>query len=1325
MMTDRVGQQLGNYRLICLLGRGGQADVYLGEHLYLKNHAALKVHRAELSDEETAKFLAEGQTLARLKHPKIVPVHDFAVEHGTPFLVMDYTPRGTLRQQHPQGSCLSLDLVVTYTRQIAAALQYAHNRHVIHRDVKPENMLLLAHREVLLSDFGLALFTPSPERLSAQEMAGTLPYMAPEQLQGKPCFASDQYALGIVVYEWLCGTRPFEGSYFQLFHQHVSTLPPPLREKDPSLPPAVEQVVLKALSKHPEQRYVSVQLFAQALERASQAGASTLHHDVEGTGALSPISPTPGSKRIFLSSTHADNPFTTRIENDLQRRGITVRNEHDGMTANAHDQENRLRQAIRAADPVVLVISSNTRFSSLVQEHLRIAALYQRRQVFVWAEGEDLAVLLPEAGEKNAPTQVFDARNAHYKLALDELVSCLEEKTGTLASDNSTLVEPPSEPRNPYKGLRAFTESDATDFFGREHLVEELVEAVKERLRSEQSDTAPVQLLPVIGPSGSGKSSVVMAGLMPRLRQDALAGSGEWVYLTPMLPGTHPLEVLALTFAPHLPERSVKSIREDLEDHSARGLHLLATQLVKASEKKVVLFIDQFEEVFNLTASPDERGHFFELLRTAITERKGPVLLILTFRADFYDRLMVSGVLGRLIAQHQLLMWPMEVDELRAAIKGPAALPDVLLTFEGNLVSDLLYEVRGEPGALPLLQFTLDQLFERRKDHLLTQQAYEEIGGVKGALSKHAEATYLALPSAAHRETVRTLFLRLIGPGMTEQETTRRRTQLRDLVFIDPEQTRLMQETIDLFVKARLLTANTNTESETTIEVSHEALIREWSRLVNWLHAERSDIRLQYTISEDAAAWEQNKHPVDRLYRGAQFKEARAWAKRNTASRQEHTFLQASAARRLRAFITLVVVVLLIITSSGIAGWLALTRPPQPPKAGYVTTTDEYAIGSLLWAIGSALPGDTITFARELEGKTITLRNVDLHIFQQNLRIQGPATGHITIQEIGAGLIVDTPASATISGLVFQGSNAKDQPSLIENKGKLTLAHCIVSGNAASTLGGGIHNSGTMTMTDSIVSGNTSFSPFGPVSAGGGISNDEYGTMTMTNSIVSGNATSSAGGGLANYGTLTTTNSTISGNTTSGTSGGIFNSGTITMTNSTISGNTSYEGGGILNDYSFSKITIIFCTIANNDASSGYGLNIAIYPGSQAYIKASIIGGNDPQHNPIAGVITSGGYNVIQNISPENFDASPAHTTDRSVDDLTELLGSHPQLQNNGGPTQTYQLTGAAGNPAIDNVPLDACTNDQGNRVSTDERGMPRPGKNKQRCDSGAFEDQR
>src|SRR2546426_7378827 len=200
-MIDRVGQQLGNYQLVRLLGHGGQAEVYLGEHRYLKSQAAIKVLHTRLAKEGLEGFLAEARSLVQLVHPFIVRVLDFGVENETPFLVMDYAPHGTLRDHHPRGTRLSLPNIVSYVTQTAAALQHAHDAHVVHRDIKPENMLLGRNHEVLLSDFGLAVLIESSGTQNTQEMAGTAPYMAPEQFQGKPQKASDQYALGVVVYE--------------------------------------------------------------------------------------------------------------------------------------------------------------------------------------------------------------------------------------------------------------------------------------------------------------------------------------------------------------------------------------------------------------------------------------------------------------------------------------------------------------------------------------------------------------------------------------------------------------------------------------------------------------------------------------------------------------------------------------------------------------------------------------------------------------------------------------------------------------------------------------------------------------------------------------------------------------------------------------------------------------------------------------------------------------------------------------------------------------------------------------------------------------------
>ena len=270
-MSDKVGEQLGNYRLIRLLGEGGFAQVYLGEHVYLNTQAAIKVLNTRLTSDSVEWFRSEARTIARLVHPNIVRVLDFGVDGMIPFLVLDYAPDGTLRQRHPRGKPVPLSTLISHVKQVAEALQYAHDEKLIHRDVKPENMLLGRRKEVLLSDFGLALIAQSTHYQNLQNVAGTLSYMAPEQIQGKPRPASDQYSLGVVVYEWLSGVGPFQGSLTEIISQQLAVPPPPLRSKIPAVSPAIEQVVMTALEKDPKKRFGSVREFALALEQASQA----------------------------------------------------------------------------------------------------------------------------------------------------------------------------------------------------------------------------------------------------------------------------------------------------------------------------------------------------------------------------------------------------------------------------------------------------------------------------------------------------------------------------------------------------------------------------------------------------------------------------------------------------------------------------------------------------------------------------------------------------------------------------------------------------------------------------------------------------------------------------------------------------------------------------------------------------------------------------------------------------------------------------------------------------------------------------------------------
>src|SRR5436305_2929 len=300
----REGQQLGNYRLIRLLGQGGFAEVYLSEHIYLDTPSASKVLQTQLDSDEVESFRAEARTIARLVHPHIVRVLDYGVDGTTPFLVMDFAPNGTLRKRYPKGVPLPLSTIVSYVTQLADALQYAHEQKVIHRDVKPENMLLDRRNEVLLSDFGIAVVAQSSHyhsTQSIQELAGTIAYMAPEQIQSQAVPSSDQYALGIVVYEWLSGTRPFHGSFAEVAVKQTLVPPPSLREKIPTLSPAIEEVVMKALAKDPKQRFVDVKAFAAALEEAFQKEPASPVVIVDGMPAplAAPSSP---AETIALSN---------------------------------------------------------------------------------------------------------------------------------------------------------------------------------------------------------------------------------------------------------------------------------------------------------------------------------------------------------------------------------------------------------------------------------------------------------------------------------------------------------------------------------------------------------------------------------------------------------------------------------------------------------------------------------------------------------------------------------------------------------------------------------------------------------------------------------------------------------------------------------------------------------------------------------------------------------------------------------------------------------------------------------------------------------------
>ncbi len=289
----QVGQQCGNYRLLHLVARDSFAEVYAGEHVYLKTRAMIKVIRAGLTSEELEGFLAEVRVLARLKHPDIVRVLEFGVQADQPFLVMEYASNGSLRQRHPEGSTLPPATILDYVRHIASALQYAHDEHLVHQNLRPETILLGPHNQPLLGDFTLSVLEGSAldERgpsSTGEALTAFLDYKAPEQSQGKPCPASDQYALAVIVYEWLCGQRPPPELSGEATEQHLSAPAQPSCEEAPSLPPAARQVLLKALSTDPALRFATINDFAHALEDALRPAIAP-DQQAPGTPGPSPL----------------------------------------------------------------------------------------------------------------------------------------------------------------------------------------------------------------------------------------------------------------------------------------------------------------------------------------------------------------------------------------------------------------------------------------------------------------------------------------------------------------------------------------------------------------------------------------------------------------------------------------------------------------------------------------------------------------------------------------------------------------------------------------------------------------------------------------------------------------------------------------------------------------------------------------------------------------------------------------------------------------------------------------------------------------------------
>ena len=456
------------------------------------------------------------------------------------------------------------------------------------------------------------------------------------------------------------------------------------------------------------------------------------------------------------------------------------------------------------------------------------------------------------------------------------------------ALERTGVAAPPRvDERNPYKGLRPFTEADARDFFGRGELTGRLVARLL--------DSAPgSRFLAVVGPSGSGKSSVVRAGLVPAVRRGAL-GSPERRFVAEMSPGAHPFDELAAALLRvavrphgHLPE---------IIGAGSRGL-LHAVDLLIPTDAELLLVVDQFEEVFTLCDDERERERFLETLRVSTVDPESRVRVVATLRADFYDRPLGHPRFAELLASRTEAVPPLSPDELEQAIRQPAE--RVGVRSEPGLVAEMIAEVAHQPGALPLLQYALTELFERRDDDVLTLETHREIGGVAGALTARAGHILETTPPDG-RPAIKQVFLRLVTLGEGSQDTRRRvlRSEL-DALELEPE---AIDHVLDAFGRHRFLTFDRDPATrEPTVEIAHEALLTAWGRLRGWIEDAREDLRQERGLARAAAEWQAAERDPSFLLRGARLEQVAAWdaATDLAIGHDERAYLKASIDQRDR-----------------------------------------------------------------------------------------------------------------------------------------------------------------------------------------------------------------------------------------------------------------------------------------------------------------------------------------------------------------------------------------------------------------------------------------
>ena len=779
------GTMIDHFKVVRLVGRGGMGEVYLARDTVLGRKVALKiVHPDQMGSKMAAdRFLFEARTTARFNHPHIVTVHGVGEYDSRPYVALEYLEGHTLRDRMAE-ELPRVRETMRYGLAIAEALAEAHAAGILHRDLKPENVLIPRDGRLRVVDFGLAQVVrttetdpavmPPPasadlvETMSVQEsegrhICGTPAYMSPEQWEGAPpAESTDIWALGTILYELVCGHRPY--------------------------------------------------------------------HDVEPS-------------------------FVTLILKVSEPEQIP-------------------------SDPALREISGDLR---------------------------DLILRCMEKDPYQRPTAI------RVRDALREM----------LFSGRNRL----STEQTPFRGLAAFTERHASFFFGRSSETE----AFLERMREET-------VLPVVGPSGSGKSSFVFAGVVPRLREQA-----SWTVLA-MRPGSEPFLTLAARLvggdsgaarrggfgsvtrkvggqtpaeisrvmtakitdpqrqtpttpdvesptAPQEPDVTTSlppapdaatTARSLMESPTLVGLML--QQIAERDHCKVLLLVDQLEELYTLVEDDTVRRRFMQALCTAADDALAPVRVIFTLRDDFIGRL-AEGPEARDALSHVTVIRSPAADSLREILTRP--LQQCGYEFDDpGLVAEMVRAVRGEPACLPLLQFTLRTLWDRRDriQRRLCRNTYDVMGGVAGALADHADGVLQGM-SASQIRVARELLLRLVTPDGTRKVLPA--SLAVDQLGAEAGEV-LARLTGSRLISVRkshggsgLLSASSshsawhsNAPDDATLELVHESLVRSWGRLSQWLDESREELAFLAEVQQAAELWQKRGGRSEEVWRGEALHEA-------------------------------------------------------------------------------------------------------------------------------------------------------------------------------------------------------------------------------------------------------------------------------------------------------------------------------------------------------------------------------------------------------------------------------------------------------------------